>query len=163
MSHARSGDAMRVRVQLARAARGGQRVWKVLKRWKLATKVHSRVNLKRLHTGCPNTQRDSCDNFCGADVFFFLNQIFNSTFKVLQTFPLDVRFFFSLSLMCMFLQDISSSSALPLIHLAEQRSPRPRTQWSSVSSSETMQQDATKETLSHNNRDVLLVCGGTPA
>lgn len=47
------------------------------------------------------------------------------------------------SFMSMFEHDVRAS-ALPLIHPAEERSPRPRIQWNSVSLSETMQQDATK-------------------
>lgn len=42
----------------------------------------------------------------------------------------------------MFLHDVRPP-ALPFIHLEEERSPRPSVQWSSVSLSETMQQDAT--------------------
>lgn len=67
--------------------------------------------------------------------FFFFNVLLNSQFYQLKKTFLSISVL--LSFMC---EPVVRASALPLIHPAEETSPRPRAQWSSVSLSETMQQ-----------------------
>lgn len=137
MSHAgASGDAERGCSHTARSAVCSDTWWE-----KLETKFWS-LNEKSHFQGSWCAFLWLCDYFCDTAFtssssfnFFLKNVLLNSQFYQLKKTFLSISVL--LSFMC---EPVVRASALPLIHPAEETSPRPRAQWSSVSLSETMQQ-----------------------